>query len=60
MAMITQAVLSGRMDQREHAFPETEREDDLHFMAGLRLLIPAGILVWAVIAFRRYAISSHA
>jgi len=51
MAMINQAVLGGRMDQRDQAFPETEREDDLSFMAGLRVLIPAGVLAWIVIAY---------
>jgi hypothetical protein len=51
MAMINQAVLGGRMDPREAAFFESEREDDLGFAASLRLLIPAGLLLWAVIAF---------
>jgi hypothetical protein len=50
-AMINQAVLGGRMDQRDQAFPEMEREDDLGFMAGLRLLIPVGVLLWVVVAF---------
>ena len=51
MAMINQAALSGRMDQRDHAYPETEREDDLGFAAGLRLLIPAGILLWIAVIY---------
>ncbi len=49
--MAQSVVLGGRMDHRDHAHPETEREDDLGFAAGLRLLIPAGILLWIGIAF---------
>ncbi len=51
--MINSAVLSGRMDQRDHAYSESEmeREDDLGFAAGLRVLIPAGILLCVAIVF---------
>ena len=49
--MINQAVLGGRMDPCDHAASEIEREDDLGFAAGLRLLIPAGLILWAAIAF---------
>ena len=49
--MINQAVLGGRMDQRDQAHADAEREDDLGFMAGLRLLIPVGIVAWIAIAY---------
>ncbi len=51
MAMSNQAVLGRRMNPRDHAYSETEREDDLGFAAGLRFLIPAGLIIWAAIAF---------
>jgi len=51
MAMSNQAVLGRRMKPRDHAYSETEREDDLGFAAGLRLLIPAGLILWVAIAF---------
>lgn len=49
--MIQAAVLSGRMEQRDDTGSEGERQDDLGFVAGLRLLIPAGILLWIAIAY---------
>jgi hypothetical protein len=49
--MIQQAVLSGRMDRRDDAYADQEREDDLGAFAGLRFVIPAGLLLWAALAF---------
>ena len=49
--MIQQAALSGRMNQFDDAYSDTDREDELGFMAGLRFLVPAGILLWLALAY---------
>lgn len=49
--MIQHAALSGRMNHYDDAYSDAEREDDLGFMAGLRFLVPAGILLWLALAY---------